>query len=298
MEIDGSMYCSELSNGNFKFERSDIVNNYINFEPSKIPLYNNLEKDMVYLFNDGKLLVKLENSKYVIPRKDVIEQSNININYLQSLGAYKGINCYSGEISKAPDYEDYKFVDLRTYSRETTEEDFFVSAKAILLNDYIKKNKRCGICGTPLKEKEDDHKARYCPNCENTLWPQTSPAIIVAVTKGDTLLLAHNTMFPEGMYSIIAGFVELGENFEDCVKREVFEEIGIKVHNINYFGSQPWPFPNSMMIGFTAEYLEGNINVDNKEIIHADWFAKDEVLGKYRKSISISSKLIEWFLNR
>ena len=100
------------------------------------------------------------------------------------------------------------------------------------------------------------------------------------------------------MYSLIAGFVEMGETFEDCVKREVYEETGIKVHNIKYFGSQPWPFPNSMMIGFTADYLEGEIIVDNEEILDAKWFSKDEIPGVYRKSISISSKLIEWFLNR
>lgn len=270
---------------------------YIKFEPSKDPIYRESDRDKFYLFNENKLLVKVENDKYSIPEKIFLEKENIDVDYIQSLGAYRGINCYSGELCNYPKDGRYELVDLRQYSRLASEEEFYVSAKAKILHNYIKKNKKCGVCGFEMEDKMDEDKARYCSNCYNTVWPQTSPAIIVAVTKGDKLLLAHNTLFPEGMYSVIAGFVEMGETFEDCVRREVFEETGIKVHNIKYFGSQPWPFPNSMMIGFTAEYLEGDINVDQIEIEHADWFTKDEIPGKYRKSMSISSKLIGWFLN-
>lgn len=271
--------------------------NYINFEPSHTPIYNNGGRDKLYLFNDNKLLVKVENDKYIIPEKNLIEKEKLDVNYLQVLGAYRGVNCYSGEVHKLPDRKGYELIDLRTYSSHVSEEHFLVSAKARLLHNYIMENKKCGVCGSTMTEKKDEEKARYCLNCYNTVWPQTSPAIIVAVTKGDKLLLAHNKLYPEGRYSVLAGFVEMGETFEDCVRREVFEETGIKVHKIKYFGSQPWPFPNSMMIGFTAEYLEGEIEEDNIEITHADWFTKDEVLEKYRESISISSKLIQAFLN-
>lgn len=272
--------------------------NYISFEPSRVPIYEESNNDKFYLFNQDKLLVKAKDDRYIIPEKKAIENDNIDINCLHSLGAYKGVNCYFGETCKAPGYEEYEFIDLRSYSKKINEDDFLISAKAKLLYNYTKNNRRCAICGTVLEDKVDEDKAKYCPNCNNIIWPQTSPAIIVAVTKGDKLLLAHNKMFPEGMYSVVAGFVELGETFEDCVRREVFEETGIKVHNIKYFGSQPWPFPNSMMVGFTAEYLDGDINVDNVEIAHADWFLKEDIPGKFRKSISISTKLIEWFLNK
>lgn len=272
--------------------------NYIKFEPSNTPIYNNGGEDKLYLFNDDKLLVRIEDYKYIIPEKKVIEKEKLDINYLQVLGAYKGINCYSGEVHKLPDSEGYEFIDLRTYSTYTSEENFLISAKARLLHNYTKENKRCGVCGSTMTEKEDEEKSRYCLNCYNTIWPQTSPAIIVAVTKGDKLLLAHNKLYPKGRYSVLAGFVEMGETLEDCVRREVFEETGIKVHNIEYFGSQPWPFPNSMMIGFTAEYLEGDIEVDKVEIMHAEWFTREEVLEKHKKSISISSKLIESFLDK
>lgn len=271
---------------------------YIKFEPSKDPIYGESDEDKFYLFNDNKLLVRVENDKYFIPKKSFLKKEAIDVDYIQSLGAYRGVNCFSGELCKPPKDERYKLVDLRQYSRLASKEEFYLSAKAKILHNYIKKNRKCGVCGFAMEDKMDEDKARYCPNCYNTVWPQTSPAIIVAVTKGDKLLLAHNTLFPKGMYSVIAGFVEMGETFEDCVRREVFEETGIKVHNIKYFGSQPWPFPNSMMIGFTAEYLEGEINVDQVEIEHADWFTKEEIPGKYRKSKSISSELIGWFLDR
>lgn len=274
------------------------IDDYIKFIPSKYPIYPDSERDKFYLFHDNKLLVKSKDGKYFIPEKSSLEKEQIDVDCIQSLGAYKGFNCYSGELCNVPKSKYYELVDLRQYSKIAGEEKFLVSGKAKVLHDYIKSNKKCGVCGFGMEEKENEDKARYCPNCNNIVWPQTSPAIIVAVTKGDKLLLAHNSMFPDGMYSVIAGFVEIGETFEDCVRREVFEETGIKVHNIKYFGSQPWPFPNSMMIGFTAEYLEGEINVDNVEIKHAAWFTKEEIPGKYRKSISISSKLIGWFLNK
>lgn len=274
------------------------MDRYIKFEPSKKLLYEKSNGDYFYLFHEDKLMVEREGDKCLIPNRERLKDLNPNIIDLQYLGAYEGVNCFSGEISNFLD-EDFDFIDLRTYSKGVSEDDFLVSAKALLLTDFVRKNQRCGICGNPMIVKvSDNDRAMLCTNCNNMVWPKTAPAIIVAVTKGDKLLLAHNKMFPEGMYSVLAGFVEAGETFEDCVKREVYEETGIKVHNIKYFGSQPWPFPNSYMIGFTAEYLDGEIQVDNEEIVDAKWFTKDEIPGKYRRSVSISTKLIEWFMNR
>lgn len=271
---------------------------YIKFEPSKEPLYDEENKDFLYLFNKDKLMVRVKDDKYTIPKREDLDKLKIGIDYLQCLGAYNGINCYCGEIEEIVE-DNYKFIDLRTYSRGISNDDFLVSSKALLLLDYVRNNQRCGICGSEMIMKiSGNDRAMICTRCDHMVWPKTSPAIIVAITKEDKLLLAHNRMFPEGMYSVLAGFVEMGETFEDCVRREVFEETGIKVHNIKYFGSQPWPFPNSMMIGFTAEYLDGEIKVDKDEIVDAKWFSKEEIPGIYRESISISCDLIEWFLNR
>ncbi|MEQ8196475.1 MAG: NAD(+) diphosphatase, partial [Clostridiaceae bacterium] len=118
---------------------------------------------------------------------------------------------------------------------------------------------------------------------------------IVSVIKGDEILLAHNAQFREGLYSVLSGFVEAGETFEECVKREVMEEVGIKVKNIKYFGNQPWPFPNSVMIGFTAEYESGEIKADGVEISDAGWFKKGN-LPLIPDNLTIARKLIDDFL--
>ena len=119
--------------------------------------------------------------------------------------------------------------------------------------------------------------AMKCKECGYTCYPKVCPAIIVGITKGDKILLANNKNFPEGLHSTIAGFVDVNETLEDCVRREILEEVNIKVKNIKYFDSQPWPYPNSIMIGFTAEYESGEIKVDGEEILHADWYSKDNL---------------------
>jgi NAD+ diphosphatase len=121
-----------------------------------------------------------------------------------------------------------------------------------------------------------------------------SPAIIVAVVKDRQLLLAHSTRFTAKFYSVLAGFVEPGETLEDCVQREVFEEVGVRVRNIRYFGSQPWPFPDSLMVAFTAEYAGGEIRVDPVEIADAGWFSAG-ALPAIPPRISIARQLIDWF---
>ncbi len=271
---------------------------YLVFEPAVKLLYREKHDDFWFLFRNNKLMVKKEGKEISIPREKDIKILNISIHNIQYMGAYYDYNCHCGEIADNIDRGNIDFIDLRSLSTLVNEDMYSLASKANLLLNWIKLNQHCGICGSKMHQKDSQfERAMVCSNCGNTTWPRTSPAIIVAVTKEDKLLLAHNRNFPEGIYSVIAGFVEYAETFEECVKREVYEEVGIKIKNIKYFGSQPWPYPNSMMVAFTAEYLEGDIREDGDEIIHADWFSKEEVKGMYNKSISISSELIEWFLN-
>lgn len=294
-----SLYVEDAFYKKNVIRKDDIMEGYIKFQPSKEAIYSNYDNDKIFLFNDDKLMVKIENDQISIPNKNTLEKMGLKIKHLQCLGALDGINCYSGEIDKLWDENTYKFIDLREYSRNADYDWFMASGKALLLLNFIRDNQRCGVCGSPMyMKKEGEDRVIMCTKCYHMVWPKTAPAIIVAVTRGDKLLLAHNSNFPEGMYSVLAGFVEMGESFEQCVKREVLEETGIKIQNIKYFGSQPWPFPNSYMIGFTAEYLDGEIEVDNHEILDAKWFKKEEIPGLYRESVSISSELIGWFINR
>ena len=171
---------------------------------------------------------------------------------------------------------------------------FWIGGRAVQIVNFNNDHKYCGRCGT-LTQKVDGERAKKCPKCGLVNYPRISPAIIVAVVREGKLLLAHNNQSPKDLYSVVAGFVEVGETFEECVFREVREETGITVKNINYFGNQPWPFPNSLMIGFTAEYASGEIQVDGKEIGHADWYSSNE-MPVTPDSISIAKKLIDGLL--
>ncbi len=150
----------------------------------------------------------------------------------------------------------------------------FLAGRALQILNWRRNNRFCGRCGAEMEPRSEE-RAMSCPKCGFLQYPRLSPAIIVAVTKGENLLLAHNNHFPAGRYSLVAGFVEPGETFEDCVAREVEEEIGIQVGHIRYLSSQPWPFPDSLMIGFTAEWASEEIRVDDVEIGDAKWFGRD-----------------------
>jgi NAD+ diphosphatase len=158
------------------------------------------------------------------------------------------------------------------------------------------KNKYCGVCGGVMADHEHD-RARVCPSCGNIVYAVPAPAVIVAVEKDGAILLGHNVNFPEGRYSVLAGFVEPGEALEDAVTREVFEESGVRIKNIRYFGSQPWPFPNSMMFGFTAEWESGDPAPGDGELSDVRWFNPDS-LPDMPPSVSISRKLIDDWLTR
>ena len=133
------------------------------------------------------------------------------------------------------------------------------------------------------------------PAVRSLQFPRLSPAVIVLVQRGNQLLMARSRHFAPGVYSVLAGFVEPGETLEEAVEREVFEETGIRVKDIRYFGSQPWPFPHSLMIGFTARYAGGEIKINDEEIEDAGWYTADRLPGQPGK-ISIARQLIEWFV--
>jgi NAD+ diphosphatase len=139
--------------------------------------------------------------------------------------------------------------------------------------------------------------ARECPQCGYLSFPRISPAVIVLVERENQCLLGRSPRFKGEFYSVLAGFAEPGETLEETVAREVREETGIEVRDIRYFGSQPWPFPDSLMIAFTARYAGGEIRVDGEEIMDARWFTADQ-LPNIPPKISIARSLIEWFVSK
>jgi NAD+ diphosphatase len=171
------------------------------------------------------------------------------------------------------------------------------SGAAFQMMSLYRRNIYCGICGARMTDHETDN-ARVCPECGNIVYPSLSPAVIVAVEKDGMLLMGHNANFPPGRYSVLAGFVEPGETLEETIFREVYEESRVRVKNITYFGSQPWPFPNSMMFGFKAEWESGEPVPHDGELTDVRWFSPDG-LPDLPPPLSISRALInDWLLRK
>jgi len=253
------------------------------------------QKSYWFIFNQNKLLVKIENNKCTIPLLESLDKLEIFPVRTQYLGTLQGHPCYSAEVSSdsiAPSGMD--FSELRPLFGALDEDIFFLAGKAIQIVKWDQTHQYCGRCGSHTEELPGE-RAKKCPKCGFISYPRISPAVITAVLKDDKILLAHNKNFAGNMYSLIAGFVEAGETLEECVQREIIEEVGIKVKNIRYFGSQPWPFPNSLMIGFVAEYESGEISVDGVEIEAADWYHIDN-LPELPKKLSIARVIIDWYV--
>ncbi|MEL7227061.1 MAG: NAD(+) diphosphatase [Cyanobacteria bacterium J06576_12] len=189
---------------------------------------------------------------------------------------------------------EFEVQNLRLLYGELPEDLFAIAARAVQIVEWDRTHQFCGHCATPTIQLPTE-RAKRCPACKLRQYPKLSPAVIMLVYRGNDLLLARAPRFREGMHSVLAGFVEPGESLEETVAREVKEEVGVTVKNIRYFGSQPWPFPKSLMVGFTAEYDSGTITPDPIEIEAADWFSPGS-LPPVPGKLSIARKLIDWFV--
>jgi NAD+ diphosphatase len=170
-----------------------------------------------------------------------------------------------------------KFVDLRSVGWGVPRPEASVLAHARGMMHWRARHRFCGVCGGVCEVKSSGH-VMQCTACETQHFPRTDPAVIMLVHRGDKALLGHSTRFPRAtMYSTLAGFVEPGETLEEAVRREVFEEAGIKVGAVHYHSSQPWPFPGNIMLGFYAEGLTEEITIDTEELKDARWFTRDEM---------------------
>lgn len=190
-------------------------------------------------------------------------------------------------------------LDLYSYFGRSSEVEWAIAGRAVQIAEWARTHRFCGRCGTPTESSTSDRSMK-CPACGLMAYPRLAPAMITLVTRGEPgpdqlALLARGVQFRAPMYSCLAGFVEPGESLEQAVVREVREEVGIEVGNVRYWGSQPWPFPHSLMIGFQAEWVSGEIEIDPAEIVDAQWYRRDE-LPNIPPRISIARKLIDAWL--
>lgn len=196
--------------------------------------------------------------------------------------------------SPVTNIEGLQMMGLRKTHPLLSPEDYALAGKAAELIYWDSNTRYCGVCGAPLKW--DTPISKKCPSCGKEWWPSPAVAIIVRIRRGDEILLVHARNFRGPHYGLVAGFVELGETLEASVRREIAEEVGLRIENLRYFGSQPWPYPYGLMVGFTADYLDGNIKLQSSELTDGQWFDRQH-LPQLPDKASIARQLIDDFLN-
>ena len=210
------------------------------------------------------------------------------------LGDLAGVPIFAEEVDSDADApEGYEFANLWSFLASVEPPVFYLIGRAKQVVEWHQQHQHCGTCGKPTSTEPD--RSRHCVACKLVFYPRLAPSIIVLVHKGKELLLAKHLAPRGNFYSTLAGFVEPGESIEETVHREVWEEVKIKIKNLRYFSSQPWPFPNSLMLGFHAEYESGKIDIQEDEIADAQWFHYSN-LPHRPAMVSISGWLIDDFI--
>jgi len=251
------------------------------------------EEDFILHFNGNSLLLKSVGEGYEMPRKRDFQEITEKTESV-FLFTLDDVPCFLIREELKADEPSMVYKDIRFFRTIKQQEIAWISMAAFHLMNWYDQNRFCGKCGSVTVHKPDE-RALICPGCNNVVYPKISPAVIVAILCNDKILLARNTSFPGAWYSLIAGYVDVGETLEDTLKREVKEEVGLDITNIRYYKSQPWPFSGSMMIGFVAEADENQpIVTDNIEIAEAAWFTRGN-LPEHAGNISIAGEMIDKF---
>ena len=239
-----------------------------------------------------------KTSEILLFEDDDLKWTEMEFVHRQFLGYLDKKPCYVNVLNDSSVIpQEMMLSSLRNLLGRIPDNLFVICSRSLQICDWYTANQFCGYCGkkTTMHEKE---RAMIC-DCNNVMiYPRISPCIIVLVTRGEELLLAHNKNFPGEFYSTLAGFIEPGETAESAIEREVFEEVSVSVQNIQYYGSQSWPFPSQLMLGYHAEYLDGEVKPDGEEIDKADWFHYDNLPQVPTGNISISGQLIESYLEK
>ena len=271
------------------------VNDNLIFSPENI---NTSSESAISIVLRNQEFLTSKNSEFLIFEEDDLKWSEMEMVNKQFIGYLNEKPCNILEVthdSKLDD--DLILTPLRNLLGSIPDSLFTACSRSLQLSEWKRNNQFCGVCGKNMKMHETE-RAMFCECNSVLIYPKISPCIIVLVTKGEELLLAHNKNFPGTFYSTLAGFIEAGESAESAIHREIFEEVKVRVQNIKYFGSQSWPFPSQLMLGYHAEYLEGEITPDGEEIDLADWFHYKDLPNVPTGNISISGQLIESYIEK
>ena len=261
------------------------------FAPSPVAPAIVPETSLVFAFAGAKLLVGGDEETPLVPLAGELARAGIE-GARHYLGRLQGVDCIAmllPDDASAP--AGYAFTGLRALFLRLPEPLLAIAARAFQVVEWDRTHRYCGRCGAPTHDKAGE-RAKQCDAGGYVAYPRISPAMMVLVTRGRELLLARANRFPGAMFSALAGFVEAGETIEDCVHREVHEEVGLDVTNLQYFASQSWSFPHSLMIAYTARFAGGDLSPDPSEIADVRWFALD-ALPDLPSPVSIARRLID-----
>lgn len=254
-------------------------------------------KKYYFVFCKGDIMLeRLEDGTYTIP---YLEQAPTeikpwtNVMNISPLGD-RDVRTYRIDTLVTNDSR-YEMCGLRPSYYKLPFELYLKAGKCQEILYWDQNTRYCGVCGAPMKMHTDISKR--CTECGKEVWPQLATAIIVLVHRGDEVLLVHAKNFRSNFFGLVAGFVETGETLEEAVHREVMEETGLTIDNIRYFGSQPWPYPCGLMVGFEADYVSGEIKLQQEELAAGAWFTKDN-LPTIPEKLSIARKLIDYWLEK
>lgn len=246
---------------------------------------NNLPEQEWYIFAGEQLLIDARHNQ--LPTTSPLFLKNSIY-----MGHQEKRELYASACSLTdPAPEGWQWRPLRSLHGHLNESQLALAGRALQLVNWDLSHRFCGACGSQTNHRTHE-RCRECPSCGQLAYPQLAPAIMALIRKEDKILLARGPQFPHQMYSVLAGYVDPGETLEQCVRREVFEEVGLKVKNITYFNSQPWPFSRSLLMGFTCDWEEGEIVIDPTEIEDAAWFNKSH-LPELPPLYSLSRLLID-----
>ena len=256
------------------------------FVPAVRPLQSATPQAWCFAFVEGQLLLPEAEGARFAPQ--ALERFDAQGPARHYLGRLDGIDCWAFTLREAP--AGFRRTPLRAAMMAFGEPLMGVAGRASQVLEWDRAHRHCGVCGTPT-ELQPNERARKCPACGHTAYPRLSPAIMCLVWREGQVLLARSPHYVPGVYSALAGFVEAGESLEQCLHREVLEEVGVRVDDLRYYGSQSWPFPHSLMIAYTARWVSGEIVKQDDEIEDANWYALD-ALPKIPPRFSISGHLI------
>lgn len=237
----------------------------------------------------------LDGNGVMFPR-EWLQRQELAVVSEHGIGHFDGEPVYVVVLKQAVDIEGCTWQGLRQFMLQGDFDVYQKLAYAAQISTWAREHRFCGACGRQTRQVPGE-RAMYCEHDDLRFYPRISPSMIVLVTRGDEILLARSPRFVTGIYSTLAGFAEPGESVEDCVHREVMEEVQVKVRNIQYMGSQCWPFPHSMMLGFHAEYESGEIVPQVEEIEDAQWFSVHD-LPPLPAGRSIARYLIDSYVAR